>query len=40
MPADYSNLRREKVRPIPFPQRPAPEVAAVAEVGELAEAIA
>ena len=40
MPAEYSNLRREKVRPIPFPQRPAPEVAAVAEVVELAEAFA
>lgn len=42
MPADYSNLRREKVRPIPFPQRSAPEMppAAPAAQAERAEAIA
>jgi N-acyl-L-homoserine lactone synthetase len=38
MPADYSNLRREKVKPIPFPQRAAVSEAGAAE--ELAEAIA
>lgn len=40
MPADYSNFRREKVKPIPFPQRAAAEVTIPAGAEELAEAIA
>lgn len=43
MPADYSHLRKERVRPIPFPQRAPAAVAAPAapvETAGLASAIA
>ena len=41
MPADYSNLRREKVKPIPFPQRAAaPAASAELPLPGYAEAFA